>query len=451
MAASELIFAIFITAVAVSYGWGMRGCVIGGEKGAMLPGALLGLFLAKFSGIPIISQNCFLFSAVTCLGMGYGGFETYAQTMEMVLNPKSDIYNPKRGYIGLMLKGANWFGICGILLGMSFTDLSGNEYGIIEIIVLCAIIPLLQSLGIRIFNKPYDKSKNIFPKIYFSRNRREEWGGNLLTLLVLMLATVIKSDWYAFFFGVTGIISGAIGWAFSIWLYKVTALPMKNGEFVFGKAQKNGFIDNWKIMEFSLGFIGGGGLAAYFFLKLETVKTLFQKDFNCIFGNLEKAIAWTVFGIAMLMSIQYFIKNLQKSRIFELTERAVYFSLILCFVMLGNKEMAQLTVFLLILWVITEKTVFDRDDANLPKYIKIGYILVFVSAVLIEIILNNSYPLIVTMLMYTFYYIFTDVIFTFCRQLRGSEKCMFDKFKGCILTYIWFSVLSVIIIFAILK
>ena len=34
---------------AVSYAWGMRGTTIGGEKGAMLPGAMIGLLIAFFT------------------------------------------------------------------------------------------------------------------------------------------------------------------------------------------------------------------------------------------------------------------------------------------------------------------------------------------------------------------------------------------------------------------
>ncbi len=448
---TQAIFYAILTAVAVSYGWGMRGCVIGGEKGAMLPGALLGLFLARFSGIPIVEDNAFIFSAVGCLAMGYGGFETYAQTMDMVLSPKSDIYNPKRGYAGLMLKGANWFGICGALLGMSFSAIFGKVYSALEIVIIFALIPSIQVLGIRIFNKPYDRAKGIFPKIYFSRDRREEWGGNLLTLITLLIATAVKGDLFAFLFGITGIVSGAVGWAVSIWLYYITVLPLKNGKFIFGKAQENGYIDNWKIMEFALGFLGGGGLAVYFFLRLDTVKTLAEKGLSSYFGEEQHIIAWVAFALALMLSVQYFIKKLQSSRLFELAERAVYFAVILCIVMLGNAETARLTVFLLILWVVTEKIVFDREDAKLPKLIKCGYVLIFSAAVAGEILLTESYPLAVTMIMYTFYYIFADVICTVTRPLRGSEKITFDKFKGCILTYIWFVVLSVVVIGAVVK
>ncbi len=455
MSIGQMLFAVILTAVAVSYGWGMRGAVIGGEKGAMLPGALLGLFIAKLSGIPVIEDNAFLFSAAGCLAMGYGGFEPYAQTMEMVIVPKSDIFNPKRGYTGLMLKGANWFGICGALFGISFTAASGF-YGIYEIIAISISIPFIQALGIKLFNKPYNKSENIFPKIYFSRNSREEWGGNLLTLAMLLCVTAIKSDWFSFFFGIIGIISGAIGWAMAIWLYYITVLPLKNGKYIFGNLQKKGYIDNWKIMEFTLGFLGGGGLACYFFARLDFVESLAEAiNQNGIFnplGEHQEAAAWIAFAAAIAMVSQYFIKKLQNSRIFELTERAIYFAIILCVILLGSAQMAKLTVFMLILWAVVEKTVFDRLENTLPeKIIKIISILIFVVALASELTLENSYSDLTTILMYTFLYILADFASVATRTHPDGKIKFRERLRGCFLTFTWFIILSAILTIAVYK
>ena len=59
---------VLIISVALSYGWGMRGALIGGEKGALLPGALLGMFLALFSGIETLSSNFYIFAAAGAPG-----------------------------------------------------------------------------------------------------------------------------------------------------------------------------------------------------------------------------------------------------------------------------------------------------------------------------------------------------------------------------------------------
>ncbi len=443
MEISEQIFAVFTTGLAVSYGWGMRGAVIGGEKGAMLPGALLGLFLAKLSGIAAISQNAFIFSAVGCLAMGYGGFEPYGQTIEMVIAPRSDIYNPKRGYLGLMLKGANWFGICGAFLGLSFSAFGSKLYSYIETVIIFILIPFVQALGIRIFNKPYDKGRSVFPKIYFSRDRREEWGGNLLTLITLLSAAAVKGDWFAFFFGVTGVIGGAVGWAVAIWLYRVTILPGKSGKYFFGKAQIKGYIDNWKIMEFALGFIGGITIAAYFFVNLNHINALsFNFDTNKTVSA-NSAVAWLLFALALLFSVQYFVEKLQKSRLFEFCERTVYFTLLLCIVLLGNLQMARIIAFLLILWAVTEKTVFDREDAGFPLIIKATYLFVFLLATVCEVMFGLSNSVIITVLLYTFYYILADTMYVIFRPRRKRENSFLKKFSGCFLTYLWFTVLSV--------
>ncbi len=453
MTAFETICAVLLTGVAVSYGWGMRGTVIGGEKGAMLPGALLGLCLAKMSRIPIIEDNALFFCAVGCLGMGYGGFETYAQTMEMVIGHESDIFCPKRGYAGLMLKGGNWFGICAALLGMAVTIATGEVYKMSTVILICLAIPFIQILGIRIFNKPFDKQNGTFPKIYFSRNRFEEWGGNLLTLIFLLLVSAAHGDMFAFFFALVGILSGAVGWTVAIWLYDITVHPLKNGKYIFSKAQTNGFIDNWKLMELTLGFFGGVGCAVYFFLRLDYVKAAAEKIaahssiWNPL-GNAEKATAWAFFLLVLLCSVQYIFKSLQTKRFFELTERAVYFSLMLAVVLLGSKTGAEIVSFLMILWVVVEKNAFDRlEKSKSQTAIKIVCLGIFAFCFACEIILKDSFPLHLTLLMYTLFYTLSDLIFNIIKTPSPNEKTLFDKLKGRILTYIWFAVLSALTFF----
>ncbi|MBQ3150904.1 MAG: hypothetical protein IJB86_06630 [Clostridia bacterium] len=453
MTVTELLIAVLLTGIAVSYGWGMRGAIIGGEKGAMLPGALLGFFLAKLSGIPVVEDNAFVFAAAGCLGMGYGGFEPYAQTMEMVLHHNSDIWNPGRGYTGLMLKGANWFGICAGVLGISFSAVTGSVYKWFEIVIVCALIPFVQALGIRIFNKPYDKDNNVFPKIYYSRNSREEWGGNFLTLMMLLAFTAIKADWFSFFFALVGIAGGAIGWAISIWLYDVTVHPTKNGKYILGYFQKNRMVDNWKIMEFALGFCGGVSLALYFFLRINTVRKLAlplvtEGLWNPL-GDAQEPVAWAAFALAVLMIVQYFFKKLDGNRIMELVERAVYFALILCLVLLGSQQMSQLVVFLLIIWVVLEKNIFDRVDGKCvgAKFIKIFCAVVAVLALIGELLLDNGYSMMAMLSMYTFFYIFLEALYAVTHQIHNKgENSLWSRLKGYLLTYAWFCILSVVIL-----
>ena len=57
---------------AASYGWGMRGTTIGGEKGAMLPGAIIGGLLALFSDVLIVKEHFYIFSALGAVAMYFG-------------------------------------------------------------------------------------------------------------------------------------------------------------------------------------------------------------------------------------------------------------------------------------------------------------------------------------------------------------------------------------------
>ena len=66
---SDIIIFVVFSGIAVSYGWGMRGTIIGGEKGAMLPGALIGLFMALFSGSEVLSSSPWILAGAGALTM----------------------------------------------------------------------------------------------------------------------------------------------------------------------------------------------------------------------------------------------------------------------------------------------------------------------------------------------------------------------------------------------
>ena len=79
--------------IGVSYGWGMRGTIIGGEKGAMLPGAIMGMVIALFSTSEVLRENFFVLSAVGAMGMYLGGCMTYGETLGLSMNT-----NPPENY-----------------------------------------------------------------------------------------------------------------------------------------------------------------------------------------------------------------------------------------------------------------------------------------------------------------------------------------------------------------
>ena len=69
---NTLVF-LAISVMVMCFGWGMRGSAIGGEKGAMLPGAIMGIMCVWYTGSELLMENVFLFAAACALGYFYGG------------------------------------------------------------------------------------------------------------------------------------------------------------------------------------------------------------------------------------------------------------------------------------------------------------------------------------------------------------------------------------------
>lgn len=417
------IFIVLVISLAVSYGWGMRGMLIGGEKGAALPGALLGMFLALFSGNEYIAERFYYFAAAGAIGMAYGGFEPYAQTMSFILHRDNETFNRKKGYFGLILKGFLWFGICGEIVGMSFSALTGRYYTVTQIILLFLLIPIIQDIGVHIFNKPYNPDKKIFPKLYLSLSSREEWGGNLLMLIALLALSIINKDYYAVGFSVTGMIFGAVGWCIGIFLYDIQIHPMKNGKYIFGKFQE--YIDGWKIMEYTLGAVGGLGFGIFFEI---TKDTLLKERLDIIslngfwnpFPEHQSAVAWIIFAVSLLTLFQYIGKGKKYPRAFEIFERVILFAIPGIPIFLGNGVMAKVMAFSSLVFLAGEQVVFDRaeHDKYKARYAVLHGIILAISVVC-QIVFEL--PVAAYVIMYWIYYMFAD-------------NCTRRKFQGSIFT-----------------
>lgn len=362
--------AVLYTALAGSFGWGMRGALIGGEKGAMLPGALLGVCLAFISGEPLAAQNYVLFAAVGALGMGFGGFEPYGQTMSMIIDRSKGERNPVKGYTGLALKGALWFGIAAAFLGMAFSGMTGEVYRWYDIVLVAAPIPLVQYFGVKIFNSPYDPEKGVFPGIYFSYERREEWGGNLLMLILLVVMMIVRGDVFSLILTASGAVAGAVGWHIGIYLMDVTMHPLKRGGFILGKLQTGGFVDNWKIMEFALGAVGAGVTAAVFGrIFPRFVQPLYaERRLWNVLGERADIAAWVAFALMALTLLQYTVIYFRSrspegrgldDRALELLERPFILSIPLGLCLLGNTLTALLTVSFELYFVAAQKAIFE--------------------------------------------------------------------------------------------
>ena len=72
-------------AATMSLGWGLRGFIGGGSLGAMIPGAMLGLALCLLFGR---TRDIGLIAAFAAVGIGFGGQETYGQTVHISTLPE---------------------------------------------------------------------------------------------------------------------------------------------------------------------------------------------------------------------------------------------------------------------------------------------------------------------------------------------------------------------------
>ncbi len=382
---SDAIICILFVMLASSYGWGMRGTVIGGEKGAMLPGAFVGLILAWFAGGGI-RENFWFAAAAGLMGMTYGGSETYGETLGFVLKREIGEYRPVKGYAGVFLKGALWFSICGGFIALSVSSMAGDMYSKVDLVVFCLLIPLFQLGGYHLFNTPYDKEKGIHPKCYYSKTRREEWGGNLVTLIAMIAMATVKGDGLMLSMICGGFLGGGIGWLIALRFYEISVFPMKNGKYMFDRFIRNGIYDGWKTMEFTLGAIGGAGIAAGFcagYANVEKINTLIASvGRNTLPDSAEAVMPFAVAAVAVgIIAVNayalYCDKKGKKTNdlLSDRIERTLYNVIPMIFVLIGSAYAARLmTVFALIL-VCAIKCVFERlGDAKLfPLYAAIGF------------------------------------------------------------------------------
>ncbi len=363
MSFSDALVCIFITTLAASYGWGMRGSLIGGEKGAMLPGALIGLVLGWFYGYGSIPA-----AAAGLMGMTFGGTETYGETIGFVLHRGRDDYNPVRGYIGLAFKGALWFAVCGAFIGI---ELSYGVYEHSEIYLFCLLIPVMQIVGQLIFNRPYNPENNKFPKIYFSKTRREEWGGNLLMLIALVIFATVKKDYFTLILVAGGFIFGAIGWLVAMRAYVTAVFPLKNGKYLFGKLYHKGLIDGWKLMEFILGAFGGFGLSLAYCLGYGYIEIYQDRaSLNGVEFADEYLSDWIpviciacVICIVAVNLISYIYDKKGKkvnSYILDHIERPFYNVIPMMFVLDGEYFSAKFATVFMLIFVVVNKLIFDR-------------------------------------------------------------------------------------------
>lgn len=470
----NIVFFLVFSMISVSYGWGMRGTIIGGEKGAMLPGAFLGMLIAVFSGSEALSSSPWVLAGVGALGMYCGGNMTYADTLHLTMaeNHSSHL---KKGLFALFIRGGIWFGLFGGFVSLFISALAGY-YELWQILVFFGALPFFALAFFFIFNKPYNPDENKFPKIYFSIKRRETWGGLLGMLLEIIIFSLVFKDWSALAMTGGAFLSGAIGWVIAQLMQIRAKHPGKKGKRLFEKLNQKKAVDAWKIMECILGVIGGLGTAATFLLS----KPLFADKFTLIDSNgfhslIPEKITYLLFilyGVILLAdSLQYFLyptknkkynKKLLKMKLItkdtyenaidiapedskgyvlyrkfcERSEFAVYCIIPLLFCMLGSHMVAAAVAFPVVMLVLCQEVAEKCFKMGKGNYFwKIMYFLPPVAVFILVAASKKAMETSITMLMYTLFY---EMVFFILKllenddiELSGSEKTVHGYFITC--------------------
>jgi len=417
MAAGNLVLFLFMLFIAGSYGWAVRGTTLGKETGAMLPGALLGILCAWFSGSALLWENLWIFCAAGALGMFVGGTETYGETIGFVTREKSPP-QPGRGYVGLALKGLLWFGIAGAFLGISFTAVTGSVYTVMDFVWLFAPMPFIWAAGVAAFNYPHRPKEGKFPKIYFSMSRKEVWGGMAAMLLALLVFLFVKGDTFALFLCAGGAVGGTLGWLLGIWLFRLSLYP-----------KPKRMVSGWKLMENTLGAVGflgiGAGFALGYPLLQEHISAIEQAGglWNPL-GERQELLGWgmllliTLGELACLALYQFWLRKTKIGDAFlSLAHKSLYTYLSLPLVYLGAIRYARLvSVFLIYLPLVIKMMGGDKRKRALAYKIPIA--LSLVALLLAEILWGGNFTVLHAWVLYTLVYFG----FEFLRTLPGKDN-----------------------------
>ena len=425
---------IFLAAsmLCMCFGWGVRGSSIGGEKGAMLPGALLGIVCVWYTGSQLLTENVFIFAAACALGYFYGGMETYGSTMGLVIKHNEARYNPSLGYLALAFKGSIWGTLGAGFLGVSFSAVSGVVYKWYDFVIFFALVPLLQHIGYQLFNTPFDPKNDKMPKVCFSEKRREEWGRNLAVIAALLVLTVIRKDYFGLIMMAGGALAGSLGWVVGIYLFDRQLYPLKNRKRMLGKLSEYKIIDGWKIMEFTQGCFNGLIIGGAFILGWPiAAKNLRQAEISgqlwqVIPERLETFLPWVFCLIIILTPLLFIIPyNKEKhinSNFLEAIERPCYMAAPLCLIMLGSVTMAEIICCFTMYFVVAQHDATERF--NKYKHIRlIRIVLVLIGVAIIAVQYFRGFTLWETWIFYcTAYHIFDAAVLFHPEKIKENRK-----------------------------
>lgn len=472
---TSLLF-IFLCIIAMAYGWGMRGSILGGEKGAMLPGAFVGLLIAHFSGIPALQENWFLLTTAGACGFFLCGCQTYGETLGLTMN---GIGTPgfNRGLAGVFVKGFTWFSIACEMLGICIVSGGGETYSAADLILTyLATIPAFL-LGRALINRPHRPKENVFPKIYFSKTRPEWWGGSLCVFLTFFILNLVRHDWFTAIYSVgVGLFAGA-GWVVAqlVHVYTRPNMKLKNGRFLFGKLQEKRLVESWKFMECLLGGFGGLAMSAGFlllkgFLPYTAESTVFHMPFAQY--DVQMSVVWTIlflinalhiivepipkkhkieelYGLDWITKEEYDIAIkkldtppfLMKYRplfveIFEGVDFIVIGFLPTLLGMLGSAQTARLCAVFVLFWVLTDEICFEQFIYRKSRHIFRVCMLAFSAVLLIGVHLKpDFFSAGITLLLYAISYELLQFLWQQRPAIIRIRKEKTGSLKGAVLSF----------------
>ncbi|MSU50485.1 MAG: hypothetical protein EXS37_15600 [Opitutus sp.] len=218
----------------------------------MIPGALVALVICRGLGLP--NEICGRVAAFGAVGIGFGGQETYGQTVRFVTDAGPMFW---RGVVGLGVKGAVWGFLGGAVIGISCI---GGRMTRRQLLIALGLLVAGTWLGWRVVDQP--------KLLYFSnladRPRAEIWAG-------LIAGAVGSLGWLGFVLGANarvpvalallGAAGGGIGFAVGGVCYA--------GGMALGLPAD--WYPGWKQMEFTFGLLLGAALGGAAWWQRESI------------------------------------------------------------------------------------------------------------------------------------------------------------------------------------
>ena len=226
---------ILFPALTMSLGWALRGYIGGGPLGAMIPGALVALCLCLL--VERDGDDAAVIAAFGAIGIGFGGQETYGQTIGLAFDPATRWW----GLTGLAVKGAVWGLLGGGVLALSMVR---QRFTFPQIAIALLAMGLATQAGWKLINEP----KLVYFSNLHEKPRPELWAGLGLGGLALLGWLNDRVLWS---FAKRGALLGGIGFA-------------AGGAIqVAGRAlHPTQLIGYWKIMELLLGAMLGAAFGS---------------------------------------------------------------------------------------------------------------------------------------------------------------------------------------------